>query len=297
MADAFNRRAGKWWSELHRAAKTRADRETGRKGKLLARVWEKQARGLAHLHGVLAVETPGDVKWAQAYLTALRELAPRYGFGFVDGWEKVGRKFWPGDQAGAYLSGYFVGGGSRKAAITETVLAGDLPRLVVFIQPGFDAADGMHDAKPQKRATPLGLAESVRRAALRVSGGVVCRSGHADVAARRAVSRAVVCFCRTIRRGQVVSRCAAILPAPYYAHLEVDRGGRKRISKEEDTIQREVAASDAARSRSRRGGVGCPSCASHSSCDRPAHGHFQLERRIQDQACGRGLLRTRAGGW
>jgi hypothetical protein len=133
MAKAFNRRAGKWWSELHRAAKTRADRETGRKGKLLARVWEKQARGLAHLHGVLAVETPGDVKWAQAYLTALREMAPRYGFGFVDGWEKVGRRFWPGDQAGAYLSGYFVSGRGRKATLTENVRAGDLPRLVVFI--------------------------------------------------------------------------------------------------------------------------------------------------------------------
>lgn len=133
VAEAFNRRAGKWWSELHRAAKTRADRATGRKGKLLARVWEKQARGLAHLHGVLSVETPGDVAWAKAYLTALREMAPRYGFGFVDGWEKVGRKFWPGEQAGAYLSSYFVRGRGRKAPITENVLAGDLPRLVVFI--------------------------------------------------------------------------------------------------------------------------------------------------------------------
>lgn len=133
VAEAFNRIAGKWWSELHRAAKTRADRRTGRKGKLLARVWEKQARGLAHLHGVLSVETPADVEWAKAYLTSLREMAPRYGFGFVDGWEKVGRRYWPGVQAAAYLSSYFVGGRGRKAAITETVLAGDLPRLVVFI--------------------------------------------------------------------------------------------------------------------------------------------------------------------
>jgi hypothetical protein len=133
MAEAFNRRAGKWWGELHRAAKTRADRETGRKGKLLARVWEKQARGLAHLHGVLSVGSPGDLVWAKAYLAALREMAPRYGFGFVDGWEKVGRRFWPGDQAGAYLSGYFVSGRGRKATLTENVRAGDLPRLVVFI--------------------------------------------------------------------------------------------------------------------------------------------------------------------
>lgn len=132
LAEAFNRRAGKWWSELHRAAKTRADRRTGRKGKLLVRVWEKQKRGLAHLHGVLSVETPADVAWARAYLTALRELAPRYGFGFVDGWEKVGRRYWPGTQAAAYLSSYFAGGG-RKASITENVLAADLPQLVVFV--------------------------------------------------------------------------------------------------------------------------------------------------------------------
>ena len=71
--------------------------------------------------------------WAEAYVTALRELAPRYGFGFVDGWHKVGRKFWPGVQAAAYLSSYFAGGRGRKMAITENVLAGDLPRLVVFV--------------------------------------------------------------------------------------------------------------------------------------------------------------------
>jgi hypothetical protein len=132
-AAAFNRAAGKWWSELHRTAKTRADRACGFKGKLAARVWEKQKRGLAHLHGVISAESPAHVRWAEAYITALRELAPRYGFGFVDGWHKVGRKFWPGVQAAAYLSSYFAGGRGRKMSITENVLAGDLPRLVVFV--------------------------------------------------------------------------------------------------------------------------------------------------------------------
>ena len=51
----------------------------------------------------------------------------------MDGWHKVGRKFWPGVQAAAYLSSYFAGGRGRKMAITENVLAGDLPRLVVFV--------------------------------------------------------------------------------------------------------------------------------------------------------------------
>ena len=52
-------------------------------------------------------------------------MAPRCGSGFVDGWEKVGRKFWPGEQAPAYLSSYFAGGRGRRMTITENVL-GDL---------------------------------------------------------------------------------------------------------------------------------------------------------------------------
>jgi hypothetical protein len=106
---------------------------TGHKGKLLARVWEKQKRGLAHVHGVVSVATPADRVWAEEYVNALRERAPGYGYGFVDGWHKIARKFWPGDQAGAYLSSYFVRGRGQKAAITENVRAGDLPRLVVFV--------------------------------------------------------------------------------------------------------------------------------------------------------------------
>jgi hypothetical protein len=133
VAQAFNRIAGTWWTQLHRAAKTRADRACGHKGKVAARVWEKQKRGLAHLHGVVSVASPAEVRWAESYITALRELAPRYGFGFVDGWHKVGRKFWPGIQAAAYLSSYFAGGRGRKMSITANVLAGDLPRLVVFV--------------------------------------------------------------------------------------------------------------------------------------------------------------------
>jgi len=142
LAAAFNEQAGKWWSELHRAAKVRADRATGQRGKVAARVWEKQKRGLAHLHGVVSVTTPAERAWAEAYVTALREMAPRYGFGFVDGWHKLSRKFWPGVQAGGYLSSYFVRGRAKKAAITETVLAGDLPRVVVFVGRDLTRASG-----------------------------------------------------------------------------------------------------------------------------------------------------------
>jgi hypothetical protein len=133
VATAFNKMSGKWWSQLHRAAKVRADRTRGHKGRVLTRVFEKQKRGLAHVHGVISVTQPVECSWAQAYLLALADLAPRYGFGFVDGWNKVSRKFWPGDQAGAYLSSYFVKGKGSKSSITENVQAGDLPHLVVFV--------------------------------------------------------------------------------------------------------------------------------------------------------------------
>jgi hypothetical protein len=142
VAEAFNRNAGKWWSELHRVAKMRADRAVGEKLTIAARVWEKQKRGLVHVHGVISVSTPVEVRWAETYITALGELAPKYGFGFVDGWDKVGRKFWPGVQAAAYLSSYFAGGRGRKMAITENVLAGDLPRLVVFVGRGLTLRTG-----------------------------------------------------------------------------------------------------------------------------------------------------------
>jgi hypothetical protein len=127
---------------LHRAAKLRADRATNLKGKLAARVWEKQRRGLAHVHGVISVESPAHARWAETYITALREMAPRYGFGFVDGWHKIGRRFWPGVQAAAYLSSYFAGGRGRKMSLTENVLAGELPRLVVFVGHDLTRATG-----------------------------------------------------------------------------------------------------------------------------------------------------------
>jgi hypothetical protein len=45
----------------------------------------------------VSVTRPIEAAWAEAYVTALREMAPRYAFGFVDGWEKISRKVRPGD--------------------------------------------------------------------------------------------------------------------------------------------------------------------------------------------------------
>jgi len=138
-AQAFNSHVSPWWSELHRVAKLRADRATGFKGTIAARVWEKQKRGLAHMHGVLSVSTPAELAWAEAYVNALSDLAPSKGFGFVDGWDKIRDKIKPGIDAAAYLSSYFVKGKGRKASLTENVQDPDLPRLLVFIGRGLTA--------------------------------------------------------------------------------------------------------------------------------------------------------------
>src|SRR5438128_178100 len=123
-------------------------------------------QGLAHLHGVLSVESPAHVLWAEAYINAVRELAPRYALGFVDGWQKVGRRFWPGVQAAAYLSSYFAGGRGRKMPITENVLAGDLPRLVVFVARGLTSRTGctMRNLRNARRlwASRHGIIDSPR---------------------------------------------------------------------------------------------------------------------------------------
>jgi hypothetical protein len=142
VARAFNKTAGEWWSELHRVAKLRADRATGMKGKLLARVWEKQKRGMAHLHGVVAVSTPAEVHWAETYVNALSDIAPSKGFGYVDRWGKIRKKIKPGVEAAAYLSSYFVKGKGRKAILTENVQDPDLPRLLVFVGRALTAKTG-----------------------------------------------------------------------------------------------------------------------------------------------------------
>lgn len=166
LARAFNKAAGGWWSELNRVAKLRADRATGFKGGVAARVWEKQRRGLAHVHGVIGAATPAERAWAEVYVTALRALAPRYGFGFVDGWHKIGRKLWPGEQAARYLSSYFIRGKSRKSSITENVRARDLPKLVVFVSRSLTTRTGctMRSLRDARRlwASRQGLIEPPR---------------------------------------------------------------------------------------------------------------------------------------
>jgi len=82
-ARAWNRGAEKRWAALHRAAAERARRRAGPGPIVLVKAWERQQRGVDHLHIVVPYGF-ADRRRIEAYVAALKELAPRYGFGFVD---------------------------------------------------------------------------------------------------------------------------------------------------------------------------------------------------------------------
>jgi len=89
------------WSQLHRAAATRARRSHGSGALVAAKTWELQERGVGHLHVVVPYWTPPERSRADAYVQALKELAPRYWFGFVDSSRHFG-----GENGGARAAGY-----------------------------------------------------------------------------------------------------------------------------------------------------------------------------------------------
>jgi hypothetical protein len=128
-AGLFNRLAPAWWSELHRQARQAASRSGLIAPELLSRVWEKQARGVLHLHLVVGYTIPAERAAADRYVAELSTRAPRHGFGFVD--RKVEVK--EPTQAAAYLSSYFVNGSGRKKALSETVQDRSMPRSIIYV--------------------------------------------------------------------------------------------------------------------------------------------------------------------
>jgi hypothetical protein len=96
---------------------------------MLGRVFELQRRGVLHVHPVFAFGTPAQRAGVHLYLKHMVELAPQYGFGFVD------RKIEPmvASAAAAYLSSYFVTGKSRKPSLHESVMSPAMPRSIIHI--------------------------------------------------------------------------------------------------------------------------------------------------------------------
>jgi hypothetical protein len=79
----WNRRAAWLWARMDRRAKGRL-RRANLTLRPLARVAQRQERGLDHLHLVVLLEHDGDRAAVAAYVAHLKELAPLYRFGFVD---------------------------------------------------------------------------------------------------------------------------------------------------------------------------------------------------------------------
>ncbi len=130
------------WRRLHRRAYQDTVKRCGRGSVwMVARVWEMQTRGVLHAHPVLAYGTALQKAGARCYVERLAQLAPKYGFGFVE--RKV--KPQPAVNAAAYLSSYFVKGRRGKATLWESVHSPSMPRSIVHVSVKLDSGDVLHD--------------------------------------------------------------------------------------------------------------------------------------------------------
>jgi hypothetical protein len=129
-AREWNESAPGRWRRLHRRAYQDTVKRCGRDSVwMVARVWEMQTRGVLHVHPVLAHVTARQRAGTRCYVGRLAELAPQYGFGFVE--RKV--KPQPAVNAAAYLSSYFVKGRRGKATLWESVRSAAMPRSIVHV--------------------------------------------------------------------------------------------------------------------------------------------------------------------
>lgn len=127
-AAAWNRSMPQRWTALHKHAQQRTLRKFGRRARTLTRVFQRQQRGVDHVHVVLADESEIDRIIATFYVQQVRDLGPDYLFGHVDDRNTSMER----GRAAAYLSGYFTGGESSQLA--KAVAADDAPKRPVWIR-------------------------------------------------------------------------------------------------------------------------------------------------------------------
>lgn len=156
-------------------AKTRADRATEFKGRLPGRVWEKQKRGLAHIHGVVSVESPTQLRWAEAHVKALGSL--RRGTGLTSltagtkSPESSGQESRPPRTSRATSS---AAGSTRRRDHRERPSRRP-PEARRIHRTGSNAGDRMHDEEPAPCAFDCGPRERdlrVRRRSRLTSGSL-----------------------------------------------------------------------------------------------------------------------------
>jgi hypothetical protein len=131
------------------------------------------------LNGVISVGLPAHARWAEACITALREMASRYGFGVVDGWHQGRPQIRAGGASGRVPLELLRRRAGRKMAMTENVLAGDLPAVCGTRRERSHSANGLRNAnlRGSRRlwASRKGLAEPPRCSYAECSAGPVLR--------------------------------------------------------------------------------------------------------------------------
>ena len=134
----WNESASKRWRDLHRRA-YQAVRRHGVRCTLLVRTFERQRRGVLHVHPVLGFGTPAERHAAHLYAGYLERFAAHYGFGFT---ERRLRKL-SAKAAAAYLSAYFVTGKKGKESLQESVMAPDMPRSIIHVSTDLTQLSGV----------------------------------------------------------------------------------------------------------------------------------------------------------
>jgi hypothetical protein len=137
-ARKFNVTASDRWRRLNRRV-SQAVRRHGVRSVLLVRAFERQHRGVLHVHPVLGIETPAERHAAHLYAQYLAEFASHYGFGFTE--RKLRSR--AGKRVAAYLSAYFVTGRKSKLSLQESVMATDMPRSIIYVTPELTQLTGI----------------------------------------------------------------------------------------------------------------------------------------------------------
>lgn len=152
---SWNQQAPAAWSRMHRAARAEMLRRVpAARGawELSFKAWEFQRRGALHLH--LVVPFHGDVqrRASQAYASALRRLAPTYGFGFVDcgklperGARQSSRRLRPAPpgRAASYVAAYVAGTSHGKGGVAEVARSAGCPGAVLYASSKLTRASGV----------------------------------------------------------------------------------------------------------------------------------------------------------
>jgi len=157
-AARWNEAARIRWTEMHRSVMAWC-RRRGLRPWVLSRVWEKQHRGVLHVHPVMAYTTTQQKLGADAYRARLQEVATDYDFGFIDRKRDLRHP----RAAAAYLSAYFVTGKRGKMSLQESARSGQMPRSIVYVHGRLTRASGVTMRTLRKRRHTYVLVDQLRR--------------------------------------------------------------------------------------------------------------------------------------